>query len=96
MIENKNEQNSGRDVWLKNGNNLSIDSVKDVISFDENRVVLVTAVGELIVDGIGLHISTLDLGMGKVELDGEIEGVFYTNTKRSADEKGGFFSRLFR
>ena len=96
MIENKNEQNSGRDVWLKNGDKLSVDGVKDVISFDENRVVLVTASGELIVDGTGLHVSTLDLGMGKVELDGEIEGVFYPNTKRNADEKGGFFSRLFR
>jgi len=49
----------------------------------------------MIVDGTGLHISTLDLETGRVELDGEVEGIFYPDIKRDSNEKVGFFSRLF-
>lgn len=96
MVENKNQQNPKHDVWQKNGNKLSIDGVEDVISFDESQVTLVTVSGEIIVDGNSLHVSTLDLVSGKVELDGEIEGVFYPNLKSSQKPKSGFFSRLFK
>ena len=95
MVENKIQQNKKHDVCLKNRKLLSVDGVEDVISFDESQVVLVTVSGEMIVDGTGLHISTLDLETGRVELDGEVEGIFYPNIKRDSNEKGGFFSRLF-
>ena len=96
MVENKNQQTPKHDVWQKDGNKLSIDGVEDVISFDESQVTLVTVSGEIIVDGNSLHVSTLDLVSGRVELDGEIEGVFYPNLKSSQKTKNGFFSRLFK
>ena len=96
MVENKIQQNKKHDVCLQNRNKLSIDGVEDVISFDENRVVLVTVGGEMIVDGNSLHVSTLDLEKGKVELDGDIEGIFYPDAKGDQGGKSGFLSRLFK
>ncbi len=69
---------------------LSVSGVKEVVSFDEYAVVLVTTCGVLSAEGEGLHIDALDLVKGVIEITGQVSGLYYTKTK----EKGtGFFRR---
>ena len=95
MNEIKNQPKRNHSVILNSRNKMSIDGVEDVVSFDETQVELVTACGEMTVEGNGLHITTLALDSGTVELDGKIDGIFYSEPKAER-ERGGFFSGLFR
>ena len=81
---------AGHAVRLENREKLSIDGVQDVAGFDENMVVLTTALGDLTVRGEGLHIEKIDLEAGRLELRGKLSELSYDEPAA-----GGWWSRLF-
>ena len=68
-----------------------ITGVKEVISFDELAVLLITCCGQMTIEGEGLHISRLDLDRGEADIDGTVSGIYYSKIK---EKSGGFFRRL--
>lgn len=80
-------------VILESRRMLSLSGVKDVDSFDEQTVVLLTELGELTVRGLKLHISHLDQETGEVSIDGEISELIYADAEL---EPQGFWKRLFK
>ena len=56
---------------------IEITGVKDVVSFDENGVVLETVCGSMAVEGEALRVTTLELTEGRVSVEGRIIGVYY-------------------
>lgn len=101
-IQNDNPASPHR-ITLDQRRLLDISGAGDVISFDENSVVLKTAYGILSVDGEELHIVHLaghDLngqgsagqdGEGNLRVEGKIAGVFYVDEDAAA--KKSFFGR---
>ncbi len=71
---------------------VQITGVSEVQSFDEQSVVLITDCGELTVEGEGLHVSTLDIARGLVDVDGRVLGLIYSD---AAPARRGLRSRLF-
>ena len=71
---------------------LSLTGVEDVDCFNEQIVVLRTALGTLTVAGAGLNLSRLSLEEGCVDIDGEVDAIEYSGGKKS----GGLLGRLFR
>ena len=69
-----------------------IEGVREVVSFDEQSVVLHTACGELVVEGEGLHVSTLDMARGVVAVEGSVSAFLYAD--EIAPKKG--FRKLRR
>ena len=57
-------------VQLTDRRMLLVDGVKNVLSFDEQTVILDTTAGQLYITGEGLHITTLNLTDSKVDLQG--------------------------
>ena len=75
---------------------LSVNSVNDVIRFDEESVVLSTVCGTLTVEGTSLHVRVLNLEAGIVEIDGKIDALLYFDVpENDGSEKRGFFKRIF-
>lgn len=76
---------------------LEVGGVTDVVSFDEQAVILNTVCGGLAVDGMSLHIRVLNVEQGIVTMDGRIDSISYydaeTNEKSA---KRGFFGKLLR
>ena len=70
---------------------LSVTGVSDVLSFDEDRIVMYTVKGELTVVGEGLHIGKLSLDTGELCVEGKVSDLSY----EEAAPAGGFWSRLF-
>lgn len=87
-----NEQARPQDIIIRSRAQTEINGVKSVISFDEESVCLETVMGELLLEGEGLNVSTLDTDKGIVHLSGRINGLYY-NTDASEPKKG-FFGRL--
>ena len=69
---------------------LSITGVTEVVSFDENAVVLHTGLGALTVHGKELQLRQMSLDGGQVAVDGHISALIYAEPKPT----GGFLRRL--
>ena len=79
-------------ITLKDRASLFIDGVENVLSFDENTVILQTTLGELTIDGEEMTVSRLSVEEGKIDITGRIYGLFYTDDrvkKRSFFGKSG-------
>ena len=69
---------------------LTMTGVTEVVSFDENAVVLQTSLGLLIVQGQQLSLKNLSLDGGQVAVDGTISALSYEEPRQSG------WRRLFR
>ena len=79
-------------LTLEGRKKLSVAGVEEVESFDENTIVMVTALGLLVIRGESLHIEALSLEGGELKVTGEIDCLSYEED----DRRGGLLSRLFR
>ena len=70
---------------------LTMTGVTEVVSFDEESVVLKTCLGTLLVQGRQLQLKTLTLDGGQVAVEGHIAALSYEEPRQS----GGWISRLF-
>ncbi len=78
---------------LENRRVLTVSGVTDVDSFDEETVVLFTALGELTVHGCNLHMNKLSVETGEVSVEGEIASLSYRDEEPRG---GGLFGRIFK
>ena len=69
--------------------NLTMTGVTEVVSFDENTVVLKTGLGMLVVQGQQLQLKTLTLDGGNVAVEGQINSLTYEQIRQ-----GGWLGRL--
>ena len=69
-----------------------LSGVTEVLSFDENQVVMDTALGLLTVEGEQLHVEKLSLDIGELTLEGTVDSLQYS---RGGQKKGSFWSRVF-
>lgn len=72
----------------------SVTGVTDVLSFDENSIVLETEQGMLTVKGKNLHIGRLMLDQGEVEMEGCVDSLTYSGSNPA--KKGRIIKRIFR
>ena len=94
-MEEKIGSNRQHKLILQNRGKGNITGICDVVSFDENAVVLDTDMGLLTIKGKELHVSRLTLEKGEAELEGQVNGILYSAVG-SVEEEGGFLNRLFR
>ena len=79
-------------IILESRKKLTLTGVKDVVSFDDETLILKTELGNLTVKGEKLHIGIFNTETGYLSADGVFIAMVYTT-----DEKqGGFFSKVFR
>ena len=82
------------EIILRSRSELYIIGVDEVINFDEEQVHLRSVDGEMMVEGEGIKIDTLDTDKGVVTLKGRISAIYYANDPDKA--KKGFFGKLMR
>lgn len=82
-------------VTLESRQRALLSGVTDVLSFNEQEVVLVTDEGDITLVGEGLHISRLSLDEGQLVLEGEIAGIEYGLSSQHR-KSGSLWSRLFK
>ena len=83
-------------VVLYNRGSANITGVVDVISFDENQVILDTDQGMLTVKGKNLHISRLTIEKGEVDIDGTVDSLVYSSNESLRKSGESVFSRPFK
>jgi len=76
-------------LTLQGRSHLSMTGVTEVVSFDENAVILHTELGTLVVQGKDLQLKTLSTE--SVIVEGNVSALHYEEPRPA----GGFWSRMF-
>lgn len=77
-------------LTLNERSHLTMTGVTEVITFDENAVILKTGLGTLVVQGRDLQLKTLSPEGGQVVIAGKITSLTYEEPRPA-----GFFKGLF-
>ncbi|MDR0924820.1 MAG: sporulation protein YabP [Hungatella sp.] len=83
-------------LTIENRGSGMMTGIREVVSFDENQVVLDTDMGLLTLKGKGLHVSRLTLEKGEVDLNGNIESLTYSSNEALRRSGESMISRLFK
>ena len=99
IIDDKkiNNQNINviQNVILENRGKLSISGVLDVLSFDDQVVIVETELGLLTVKGDNIRINKLSIDTSEVIIEGDISSMSYTD-KNVEKNKTSMLSQIFK
>ena len=83
-------------VTMNNRRSCSLTGVNDVLSFDENAIILETEQGMLMIRGMELHVNRLTLDKGEVDVDGRIDSFTYSEQAGTNGKGESLLARLFK
>ena len=84
-----------QNLVLENREKLSISGVLDVLSFDDQIVIVETELGLLNVKGENLRINKLSIDTSEVIIEGDIYSLLYSD--KSSDKKGNsLIGKIFK
>ena len=90
-----NNMNVIQNLVLENREKLSISGVLDVLSFDDQVVIVETELGLLTIKGENLRSNKLSIDTSEVIVEGEIYNLAYS--ENDMDKKsGGIFNKIFK
>ncbi|MDI6604065.1 MAG: sporulation protein YabP [Thermoanaerobacteraceae bacterium] len=85
-----------QNITIENREKVHVTGVQNVVSFDNEAVILETALGLLTIKGQELHINKLNLDDGQLAVDGEVLSITYSDRSGIIGKSGSFFSRMFK
>ncbi len=101
IIEEKRNANSNlnmtgviQNLVLENREKLTVSGVNDVLSFDDQVVIIETELGMLTVKGENLKINKLSIDTSEVIVEGRINNLSYSEHQVKGD--GGLFGKIFK
>jgi len=96
-IDDRKLSNTGviQNLVLENREKLSISGVLDVLSFDDQVVIVETELGLLTVKGENLRINKLSIDTSEVVVEGDIYSMLYS--EKDLDKKGNsILGKIFK
>ncbi len=81
---------------IQNRSSVSLTGVREVVSFDENQVVMDTDLGLLTLKGKDLHVSRLTVEKGEVDVQGTVDHMEYSSNEAHRKAGQSLISRLFQ
>lgn len=94
-INNMAQTNIIQNIVLENRGKLSVSGVNDVLSFDDQVVMVDTELGLLTVKGENIRINKLSLDTSEVIIEGEISSLAYSQNKQEKTS-GTILSKIFK
>ena len=86
-----------QNLILENRNKLSITGVVDVLSFDDQIVMVATELGMLTIKGGDLKINKLNIDNSELTVEGTVQSLVYSD--KEYDKKGNtssFIGKIFK
>ena len=84
-----------QNLVLENRGKLNVSGVNDVLSFDDQVVIVDTELGLLTVKGENIRINKLSLDTAEVIVEGEISSLSYSQNKQEKNT-GTLLSKIFK
>ena len=98
MIDERNSIGNGviQNLVLENRGKLSVSGVNDVLSFDDQVVMIETELGLLTVKGENLRINKLSIDTSEVIVEGQIDSISYSSKDLNKKSNEGFLGKIFK
>ena len=84
-----------QNLILENRGKLNVSGVNDVLSFDDQVVMVDTELGLLTVKGENIRINKLSLDTAEVIIEGEISSLTYSQSKQEKSS-GSLLCKIFK
>lgn len=89
--------NSFQNIILENREKLNISGILDVLSFDDQIIIIETQLGLLTIKGENLKINKLNIDTSDFTVDGYISSLTYSNSDISSSKKNkNILSKIFK
>ena len=85
-----------QNLILENRGKLSISGVIDVLSFDDQVVMVETELGLLTVKGENIRINKLSIDTSEVIVEGDISYLAYSDKEIDKNKSGGLLTKIFK
>lgn len=95
-IISQNNSNVIQNLILESREKLTITGVVDVLSFDDQIVIVDTQLGLLTVKGEDLRINKLSIDSSEVVIEGEIFNLGYSEENLSKKSSGSLLGKIFK
>lgn len=97
-VDERKTINTGviQNLILENRGKLSISGVNDVLSFDDQVVIVETELGLLTVKGENIRINKLSIDTSEVIVEGNISYLAYSDKDMEKSKNGGLLSKIFK
>ncbi len=100
MIEERKNVNMNTNIIqnlvLENRKKLNVSGVNDVLSFDDQVVMVDTELGLLTVKGENIRINKLSLDTAEVIIDGDISSLSYSQNKQEKSSGTSLLGKIFK
>lgn len=93
QVEEK-QTNIMQNVILENRKKLTLTGIRDVLSFDDEIVVVESELGLLHIKGSDLRVNKISVETGDVVVDGTIRAIEYSD--KDIGPKQGLMSKIFK
>jgi len=85
-----------QNIILENREKLTISGVLDVLSFDDQIVIVETDLGLLTVKGENIRINKLSLDTTEIIVEGKIFSLSYSEKNLDKNSNSGFLGKIFK
>ena len=96
MNTNSNISSTGviQNLILENREKLNVSGVNDVLSFDDEVVIMETELGMLTIKGENIKINKLNIDTSEIIVEGRINNLSYSD--HQVKSEGGIFGKIFK
>lgn len=95
MDSNSVLTNEIQNIVLENREKLNVSGVKDVLSFDDQMIIVQTTLGLLTIKGDNLRVNKLNIDTSDFSVDGKISSLTYSNSE-NFKEHTSFLGKIFK
>lgn len=96
LEEPKKVSNVIQNIILENREKLNVSGVLDVLSFDDQIVIVETELGLLTIKGENLKINKLNIDTSEVTLDGYVSSLAYSEAESFKKNASGLIGKIFK
>lgn len=96
MEELKKTSNTFQNIVLENREKLNVTGIVDVLSFDDQIIIIETELGLLTIKGEDLKINKLSIDTSDFIVEGKISSLTYSNTDSGIPKSKNILSKIFK
>lgn len=96
MEELKKSANTFQNVVLENREKLNVTGIVDVLSFDDQIIIIETELGLLTIKGEDLKINKLSIDTSDFIVEGRINSLLYSNADTGMPKSKNILSKIFK
>ncbi len=96
MEELKKSTNTFQNIVLENREKMNVTGIVDVLSFDDQIIIIETELGLLTIKGEDLKINKLSIDTSDFIVEGKINSLIYSNADSGMPKSKNILSKIFK